>query len=546
METVTWTQADYDTFAREYAESKADLIIKALDSGRNVLCPSFAGSGKSYAVDVVLKRMGLVKGQYVRTAFTGVAAIAIGGRTLNSTFRFPLVANSKIGESETADEYIERVAKIWASSVRSRKSHAEVKALMNTLQVVVNDEVSMTSGLMLKVMDRSFQLFYKNDLPFGGIKMILLGDWAQLLCYDELSRDVPDSCHILLQDFTRVMFDFGHRYMLKQDGIVVEQRGFVRFLDQLRFGSLMLDDFQRIGFKVLTESEYKARLPESAMMLMAHTNNKVDAWNRDIAQIYRSRTTVIDWSFEPMELSALQKPGFRPLNLMLSGSEMIVATALASGLIDPMEDGSTPQVFVRYLEERERRYAPTMLNGLSGETPIELPTSLELREGGPVLMRHNRPDGLELANGSALKFRRLTPNGSAILEMDRTEYRISKVPRWTRSKDGRNVVMAMLYPFMQADAITVSKAQGLTLAEAGFLLDGTFQQKHSMYVVFSRIRDPTRFIFVVPDRLVEASGSPFDEQVQQVRLKRIFRKVRDLIRIDPKICATVSAWEDAE
>jgi hypothetical protein len=130
--------------------------------------------------------------------------------------------------------------------------------------------------------------------------------------------------------------------------------------------------------------------------------------------------------------------------------------------------------------------------------------------------------------------------------MDGAEYWISKVPRWTRSKDGRNVIMAMLYPFMQADAITVSKAQGLTLAEAGFLLDGTFQQKHSMYVVFSRVRDPTRFTFVVPDRLVDASDSPFDEPVQQARLKRIFRKVRDLIRIDAKICETVSAWEDSE
>jgi hypothetical protein len=378
METVTWIRADYEAFARKYAEQKADLIIEALGSGKNVLCPSFAGSGKSYAVDVVLSKMNLVKGQYVRTAFTGVAAIAIGGRTLNSTFRFPLVSNKKIGSDESAEEYIERVAKIWASSVRSRRSHAEVKSLMSTLKVVVNDEVSMTSGLMLKIMDRSFQLFYRNDLPFGGLQMILLGDWAQLLCYDELSRDVPDSCHLLLQGFERVMFDFGHRYMLRQDGAVVEQRGFVRFLDQLRFGSMMLPDFQQVGFRVLTESEYKERLPDIAMMLMAHTNGKVDAWNRDIAQIYRARTTVVDWSFEPVELSALQKPGFAPLSMTQPGAEAIVATALASGLVDPVEDGSMPRVFVRDIDDHESRRLPTLLNGLSGETPIELPSSLEL------------------------------------------------------------------------------------------------------------------------------------------------------------------------
>ena len=96
------------------------------------------------------------------------------------------MANSKVGEDETSDEYIERVARIWASSVCTRKSHAEVKAIMQALKLVVNDEVSMTSGLLLKVMNRCFQLFYRNEKPFGGVRMIFLGDWLQIETLDEL------------------------------------------------------------------------------------------------------------------------------------------------------------------------------------------------------------------------------------------------------------------------------------------------------------------------------------------------------------------------
>ena len=92
------------------------------------------------------------------------------------------------------------------------------------------------------------------------------------------------------------------------------------------------------------------------------------------------------------------------------------------------------------------------------------------------------------------------------------------------------------------------KAQGITLSEAGFLLDGTFRQKHSMYVTFSRVKDPTHFTFVVPDRLIDAisDSDPLDPATQQSRLRKIFRKIQDLIRINPQINALVSVWEDTD
>ena len=58
METVEWTLSDYEAFIKTYAEQKADQIIAALEREKRSVS-SFAGSGKSFAVDTVLKRLGL-------------------------------------------------------------------------------------------------------------------------------------------------------------------------------------------------------------------------------------------------------------------------------------------------------------------------------------------------------------------------------------------------------------------------------------------------------------------------------------------------------
>ncbi len=48
------------------------------------------------------------------------------------------------------------------------------------LKIVVVDEVSMLSTQFLILLDSRLRAIYKPDVPFGGISILLIGDFVQL------------------------------------------------------------------------------------------------------------------------------------------------------------------------------------------------------------------------------------------------------------------------------------------------------------------------------------------------------------------------------
>ena len=50
----------------------------------------------------------------------------------------------------------------------------------NQLKLVVVDEVSMLSTQFLVLLDTRLQSMYKHDQSFGGISVLLIGDFIQL------------------------------------------------------------------------------------------------------------------------------------------------------------------------------------------------------------------------------------------------------------------------------------------------------------------------------------------------------------------------------
>ena len=48
-------------------------------------------------------------------------------------------------------------------------------------QIIIIDEVTMMHKALLSVVDRTLRWIKKNDTPFGGVVLVLGGDWKQLL-----------------------------------------------------------------------------------------------------------------------------------------------------------------------------------------------------------------------------------------------------------------------------------------------------------------------------------------------------------------------------
>ena len=133
---------------------------KALDlmlSGRNVFLTGKAGTGKSTVLEIFGERC---KRENVFLAPTGIAAINIGGSTLHSFFQLkPSLQTPESIEELESKRRIELIRKV---------------------ETIVIDEVSMVRSDVFDAIDQRLQEVTECDSPFGGKQVILVGDFFQL------------------------------------------------------------------------------------------------------------------------------------------------------------------------------------------------------------------------------------------------------------------------------------------------------------------------------------------------------------------------------
>lgn len=129
--------------------------IDLINTGVNVLVTGGAGRGKSWVIQQISNS------NTILVAPTGVAALNIGGMTAHRGFGLP------IGIA-TQDDL--------------NKISSKVKKLLGNkhLKRVVIDEGGMLRADYLDIIDHRLKQARGNDLPFGGVQVVLVGDFFQL------------------------------------------------------------------------------------------------------------------------------------------------------------------------------------------------------------------------------------------------------------------------------------------------------------------------------------------------------------------------------
>lgn len=139
---------------------KQNLALEIMLSGENVFLTGAAGSGKTYTLNQFIK-LAKNSGKHVSvTATTGLAATHLGGNTIH--------AWSGIG-------IYDHLARNFAEKMS--KSRAEI--IKNT-DILIIDEISMLHDFRLDMVEEICRTIRQNDEPFGGIQVILCGDFFQL------------------------------------------------------------------------------------------------------------------------------------------------------------------------------------------------------------------------------------------------------------------------------------------------------------------------------------------------------------------------------
>lgn len=132
-------------------------VFELIENTReHVFVTGRAGTGKSTLLNHLAWS---TEKSLVISAPTGVAALNVGGQTIHSLFRLPI--------GVIADHDIEQTV--------------ELRKLLNSIDTLVIDEVSMVNADLMDAVDRSLrQARQKAAEPFGGVQVVLFGDPYQL------------------------------------------------------------------------------------------------------------------------------------------------------------------------------------------------------------------------------------------------------------------------------------------------------------------------------------------------------------------------------
>lgn len=131
---------------------------------QNLCITGPAGSGKSYTLKKIVEAIKLQNKNVGITATTGSAALLIGGRTIHSLLGIGL-------GKKNADELAYLVT----------RKKPQIKKYLMELDVLIIDEISMMEGELFDKISEYLGIIRKKPaIPFGGIQIVLFGDFVQL------------------------------------------------------------------------------------------------------------------------------------------------------------------------------------------------------------------------------------------------------------------------------------------------------------------------------------------------------------------------------
>ena len=238
-----------------------DEALAILRTGAHVFLTGEAGSGKTHTINrytTYLREHGI---DFAVTASTGIAATHIHGMTIH--------AWSGVGvERQLDDDAIADIADNRKVAKRIKKA-----------KVLIIDEISMLDAAVFDLVERVCRKVRKGHLPFGGLQVVVVGDFFQLppIAHEgQSSRFAFESDAWLWLNFKVCYLTEQHR---QEDDI------FLGLLTAIRRQSWTADHQRIIEERLIGEGE----LPDEMTRLFSH-NVDVDRINQGELRKLPSKT----------------------------------------------------------------------------------------------------------------------------------------------------------------------------------------------------------------------------------------------------------------
>jgi len=463
-------------------------VIDAVRQGRNVFVTGPGGVGKSTLLPYIAHILQEECDRIVRiTATTGIAADAIGGMTFHS------FVGVGLGQGAQAD------------LIRTAKGSKETVLRWTQVDTLFIDEISMMDpDFFTKVDHIGRALRHEATKPFGGMQLILFGDFFQLppVITDKEKRQSPFE------------FAFDTPSWWDLDLVNVELRTIFRqsdvpligALNRIRYGEPTAADIALLMTRLNSPARQAPGVKPT--VLYSRCRNVEDVNKEHLRQL-----AGLDYVYE-------HKTGW--------------ITDDANGGEDGGQRRSRPvgQELERYL----RRLQAEMLKN----TPAE--KTVVLRRDAQVMLLINLDQEKGLVNGSrgvVIGFDGASQQHPIVRFQNGQELTI--VPhQWKRGEKGYGEVYYTQVPLKLAYAVTIHKSQGMTLDCAVMTIDNTLFEHGQAYVALSRIKcleglqllrfDPT--VIRAHPRVIDFYKSGFVRPKQQQALMTEWKSLKSFFSID--------------
>lgn len=383
---------------------KQKEAYKKMINGKSIFLTGSAGTGKTKLIQLFSQEF---SGKKVigLTSTTGTSALLIGGTTLHS------YTGIKLGTA---------CAAVLITQIMSKPY---LRKRWTDLDVLIIDEVSMLTPVLFDKLEEIARTIRRSDRPFGGIQLILTGDFLQLPCIEGnefcFQSKTWNKCIDEVMYLTEI---------IRQEG--EEKRKFRNILNKIRMGVVDKDVKQIINSCIGKElvNEYGI-VPTKLFPLKAN----VDQINEE-------------------ELNNLGDVEFFRYNMEIT--------------INPKVKNK------QYALEKFRK------NNVA-------PEELDLAIGVQVMLTFNIDIQEGLANGSRGVVTDFIDDFPKVTFLNGVS-RVIDYNVWEVEENGQNIMRVVQIPLRVAYAITIHRVQGSTLDYATIDLQNIFEYGQS-YVALSRV-----------------------------------------------------------